>query len=252
MIVTAPAGTAAASVASSGEQPRWPNAAHQPSLRPRINRGAAPADAAGSARTRTCRARPTTSLRTGPPQRGQGSPSRRWTRNPSWKEPRAPSRSRKSSMLAPLASIPACERLDDRRRQRLPLRARYAAGRAQRVHARAEQRLVGVDVPDAGDPALVEQERLHRRPAAARERAQVLGAEAGVEGLEAEARAQEGVERGAPVGELAGAEAARVDVEQLVAVVELEANAACGPAARPGRRAGSRSCAGAGAGSARR
>ena len=47
------------------------------------------------------------SLRTAPPHTGHGSPARRCTRKRSWKEPRAPSRSRKSSMLAPFASIPS-------------------------------------------------------------------------------------------------------------------------------------------------
>ena len=50
---------------------------------------------------------PTTILRIVLPHRGHGSPARRWTRNRSWKEPRAPSTWRKSSIEAPLASIPA-------------------------------------------------------------------------------------------------------------------------------------------------
>jgi hypothetical protein len=34
----------------------------------------------------------------------------------------------------------------------------------QRMHARAPQRLVGIDVPHSGDGALVEQRCLDRRP----------------------------------------------------------------------------------------
>ena len=54
--------------------------------------------------------------------------------------------------------------------QALRLARPDAAGRAQRVQAGAEQRFVGVDVADAGDAPLVEQERLERRapPASAR------------------------------------------------------------------------------------
>ena len=47
--------------------------------------------------------------------------------------------------------------------QRGDLRALEPARLAQRVDRRAKQRLVGVDVPDAGDPALVEQDGLDRR-----------------------------------------------------------------------------------------
>ena len=70
---------------------------------------------------------------------------------------------RKSSIVAPPASMPGLQRLAHRVAQRLALRARELARRAQRVDPRAEQRLVGVDVADAGDLALVEQERLDRR-----------------------------------------------------------------------------------------
>src|SRR5262245_45385585 len=38
------------------------------------------------------------------------------------------------------------------------------AGRSQRVHPRTPERLIGVDVPDARQPALVEDHGLHRRP----------------------------------------------------------------------------------------
>ena len=50
-------------------------------------------------------------------------------------------------------------------------------GAPQRVDAGAEQRLVGVDVADARDPLLVEQQRLDRRAAALGERVQVRAGE---------------------------------------------------------------------------
>src|SRR5437660_1554503 len=53
---------------------------------------------------------------------------------------------------------PGCERLLDRLAQPLPLRPGEPPCLPQRVDPGAEQGLVGVDVPDAGDPALVEQE----------------------------------------------------------------------------------------------
>ena len=80
------------------------------------------------------------------------------------------------------------------------------AGRAQRVHAGAKQRLVGVDVADAGDPALVEQERLDRGAPPARQRAQQRGREGVVERLDAEARGEERLERLVADHQLAGAE----------------------------------------------
>ena len=55
------------------------------------------------------------------------------------------------------------QRRDRRLAQALVLLGRELPGGAQRVDAGAEQRLVGVDVPDAGDAPLVEQERLDRR-----------------------------------------------------------------------------------------
>ena len=64
----------------------------------------------------------------------------------------------------------------DRLAQARVLLAREPPGRAQRVDPGAEQRLVGVDVADARDPALIEQERLDRGDSPARERAQMLGA----------------------------------------------------------------------------
>ena len=48
--------------------------------------------------------------------------------------------------------------------QRLRLVEVERRGRGERMDARPPQRLVGVDVPDPRDRALVEEHRLHRRP----------------------------------------------------------------------------------------
>ena len=77
---------------------------------------------------------------------GTARPRRRWTRNSFWKAPWTPSAWRKSSIVAPPAARPACSASRTALRQRVALRARQAAGRAQRMDARAEERLVGVDV----------------------------------------------------------------------------------------------------------
>ena len=94
-----------------------------------------------------------------------------------------------------------------------------------RVHARAEQRLVGVDIAHARDPPLVEQERLDRRAPPARERAQVRNGETLVERLEAETRREELLERVVADQQLAGAEAAGIGDDQPRARFQLDANA---------------------------
>ena len=154
--------------------------------------------------------------------------------------------------VAPLASIPAASVSTIAGRERLPLGAGQAAGRPQRMDCAAEQRLVGVDVAHAGDPPLIEQERLDRRAAAARERVQVRGVEAGVEGLEAEARVEEGVERVARRRRAGRCRSAARRRRTARGRRRARSPRGCTAGARPGRRAGSRSCAGAGAGSARR
>ncbi len=106
------------------------------------------------------------------------------------------------------------------------LAALEPVGRAQRVDPRAVERLVGVDVPHAGDLALVEQERLHRRAARARERVQVRAREVGRERLHAEPPREERLPRRRAERELAGAEAARVVEHQPAAAGEAEGHAA--------------------------
>ena len=80
----------------------------------RAARRRAAAGAAGSARRRRS---PAPRPRTSRPRRrsaGHGSPSRRWTRNSSWKDPRTPSAWRKSSIVAPAGVDPRLERRHDR------------------------------------------------------------------------------------------------------------------------------------------
>ena len=119
--------------------------------------------------------------------------------------------------------VDAClQRLDDRVAQRGRLRPRDPVGGTQGVDLRPEQRLVGVDVPDAGDPLLVEQHRLDRRPTRARQREHAIDAEAVPERLDPQSGGEERVERVAADGQLARAEAARVDEDQAVPVVEID------------------------------
>src|SRR3954447_4565901 len=107
------------------------------------------------------------------------------------------------------------ERLHHRVAQRARLLAVDAVGAPERVDARAEERLVGVDVADARDPLLVEQHRLDRGAAVAGQLVQALAGELGLERLDAEALGEEVVERLRAERELAGAEPARVDELQL-------------------------------------
>ncbi len=93
------------------------------------------------------------------------------------------------------------------------------------MDAGAMQRLVGVDVAHARDPALVEQQRLDRRGPPARERAQVLGREALVQRLEPQAGREERLQRLAAEQQLAGAEAPRIDDHQPPLGAQLDAHA---------------------------
>ena len=210
---------------------------------PQRERGAGVA--AGSARTRTCRGR-RRELADRLAARGHGSPARGWTRNRSWKLPRAPSTWRKSSIDAPFASIPAPAPPRSPRAARAHCAGVSApAGRSGWIRA-AEQRLVGVDVADAGDPPLVEDERLDRGGAPARLLAQVGRGELGRERLHAQPRAQ--IRRRAPARRAAVAPVPNrrgSTYTITVAVVELEAARACAAAPPPGRTAAPRSSAGA-------
>ena len=90
-------------------------------------------------------------------------------------------------------------------------------GGPQRVDAGTEEGLVGVDVADARDAALVEQEGLDRGASPAGEVAQVRGREALVERLDPEARREEALELLVPQHQLAGPEAPRIDDHEPLA-----------------------------------
>ena len=118
-------------------------------------------------------------------------------------------------MLAPRASMPAAsESMMLSRRPRV-LRGGQAPGGPQRVDARAEQRLVGVDVPHPGDLALVEQERLDRRdvrPRASPRRCSAVNRSSS--GSSPRRAAKNASSASCAEQQLAGAEAARVDDHQ--------------------------------------
>jgi hypothetical protein len=117
------------------------------------------------------------------------------------------------------------ERRDHGLAQRLELRPPQRADSPERVDARPPERLVGVDVAHARDALLGEQERLDWLAAAARQRAQRLRGEGGVERLHAEARAEVGVARVDAEQHDPGAEAAHVVEQEPLARVELHAHA---------------------------
>src|SRR6202012_4753213 len=99
---------------------------------------------------------------------------------------------------------PLAQRVLDSLPQRRPLGAGETSGWTERVDPRPEQRLVGVDVPDAGDPRLIEHERLDRGTPPPRARAQVLGGEPWGERLDPEPRGQVLLARLISVHEMAG------------------------------------------------
>ena len=108
--------------------------------------------------------------------------------------------------------------------QRLVLRAFERSDRAQGMDARAKEGLVGVDVPHAGNPLLVEQEGLDRLLSPARHRAQGVGGEVGVERLDAQPGSEVLGEGAGSEQDIARAETAHVDEEQAPAVVEVQAH----------------------------
>src|SRR5437763_16456572 len=90
---------------------------------------------------------------------------------------------------------------------------------------RAEQRLVGVDVPDARDSPLIAQERFDGGDAAAGRLAKPLGSELRRERLDPEPSGQILLARLAAVYEVARPEPPWIDVHETVAGVQLEAHA---------------------------
>jgi hypothetical protein len=95
------------------------------------------------------------------------------------------------------------------------------ARRSQRVDSRTPQRLVGVDVPDARDRALVEQRRLHRRAAMRERGGEVACPVARRERLPAEAGVDVRVDL-VGLEEEPGAEAADVAIGDLRSVVQSD------------------------------
>ena len=94
--------------------------------------------------------------------------------------------------------------------------------------SRPEQRLVGVDVPHARDPLLVEQERLHRarlRPRAWSRRASAV--KSGLSGSTPSREAKYSASASLAEQHVAGAEAAQVHEQDRLAVVELASARAC-------------------------
>ena len=177
---------------------------------------------------------------------GTARPPRRWTRKASWKEPDTPSGSRKSSIVAPLASIPASSAATTASRSAAAwARVMRPAGRSGWMRAR-EQRLVGVDVPHARDPALVEQERLDRRAAArATARSRCSAVNASPSGS-TPSRAAKKASSASPPSASSPVPKRRGSTKSSVrAVVEAQAHARVRRAARARRRAACRSCAGA-------
>ena len=105
------------------------------------------------------------------PQRRHGRPSRPYTRNSSCIAPREPSGVRYSDSVDPWRSDPRPKRRSDRALQSSDFVRVEVLCREQWTYTRAPQRLVGVDVPQAGDDPLVEENRLHRSPAHGQARA---------------------------------------------------------------------------------
>ncbi len=117
-------------------------------------------------------------------------------------------------MLAPRASMPALSAAITLSRRRLYCSPESLPAGRRGCTPRSEQSLVGIDVADARDPALVQQERLDRRRPALGQPAQVTHGEALVERLQPEPHREERLERIAAQQQLARAEAARIDDRQ--------------------------------------
>ena len=159
--------------------------------------------------------------------------------------PLTPSAWRKSSIDAPRASMPARSAATTRRAAARTAPRVSFPGRRSGWMPRAEQRLVGVDVADARDVTLVEQERLDRRLAPARHRAQVLARELCVQRLESEPRARGSV--AAPPRPAAARPCRSAAGRRSPGAGPARARSAraCAAAPGPGRAAACRSSAGA-------
>ena len=89
---------------------------------------------------------------------------------------------------------PGLQRPDHALAQRLGVLAAHRARRRERMKLRPPERLVGVDVSDPGDPRLVEQERLQRRPPPRRQRLDHLRRELVRERLDSDPALEAGLE----------------------------------------------------------
>ena len=103
----------------------------------------------------------------------------------------------------------------------LHLSTRHTTGGSGRAQGHTMEYLCRVDVPDAGDEPLVEQELLDADTTAGRRRAQGLGAQVGRECVRPDVAQQHGSLRGAGVDDLEPTETAGVDIEQRAAAAEI-------------------------------
>ncbi len=120
------------------------------------------------------------------------------------------------------------ERLHDRVAQLADLAPSQRPDRPQWVDARAEQRLVGVDVAHARDSLLGEEKGLHGSAPAGRELAEGVCSEVGPERLDSEPLGEVGVPRLRPQQRHPGPEPARVTEEQAGAGIEHHPDANVG------------------------
>ena len=108
---------------------------------------------------------PTRDFAIGVPQRSHGSPPRPYTLNSFCIAPLAAVRQAVVAKRRALPRDAVLERGADRVVQPPELVAVDALGRAERMDPRAPERLVDVDVPEAGERPLVEERGLDRRAA---------------------------------------------------------------------------------------
>jgi hypothetical protein len=116
--------------------------------------------------------------------------------------------------------------------QRCEPPAGQGPGRPQGMNTGPEQSLIGVDVADAGDPPLVEDERLHGCAAAARHGPQVIERELGGERLDADPLTEIAVASSGPGQQMAGPEPTRIHVHEAPTAGQLESDPRVGRVAR--------------------